>query len=253
MKILITGGNGYLARNLLPGLSDFEVTIVTRTDFDLTDSVATAAWFADKHFDVVLHTAIKGGSRLHPDGIMDAWNNMKMFNNLFDNNDHFDRLINFGSGAEFTESAYGISKRAIHLRVREMDNFYTLRIYAVFNADELDTRFIKSNMLRYIAHENMTVHQNKFMDFFYMGDLIKLVRYYITEPNPPKEVDCSYGERLTLYTIATFINALPDMKVSTIIQQPGFAQDYLGRFTELGLDYIGVRDGIRQTYNKLTT
>lgn len=251
MKILITGGNGYLARNIVHGLSDYEVTTVTRSDFDLADKIATTAWFTDKQFDVVLHTAIKGGSRLRPDGIMDSWNNMKMFNNLIDNKEHFNRLINFGSGAEYGESAYGTSKHVIHQHVKEIDNFYTLRIYAVFNEDELDTRFIKNNLLRYLAREPMIVYQNKFMDFFYMGDLIKVVRYYIETENPPKEFNCVYGERLTLYRITAIINALPNYKVNVIIEKPGFDSEYTGKATDLGIEYIGLKDGIRQTYNAL--
>lgn len=251
-KILITGGNGYLARNILPSLSDFEVTVLTHADLDLTNIWVMYEWFRDKYFDVVLHTAIQGGSRLQPDKVTDAWHNMKMFTNLLKNKSHFGRLINFGSGAEYADSAYGISKRCIHQYVRTTDNLYTIRIFAVFNHDELDTRFIKSNLLRYLAQEPMIVHQNKFMDFFYMEDLIKLVRFYITEPEPPKETDCSYADRITLYRVASYINELPNYKVGITVENPGFAREYTGTYTDLGIEYIGLKEGIRKTYNILT-
>ena len=58
-RILITGGNGYIASSLYSELSDiYNITLLTRNDFDLTDSVATKNWFADKQFDVIIHTAI---------------------------------------------------------------------------------------------------------------------------------------------------------------------------------------------------
>ena len=38
MKILITGGNGYIAKNLYNAFKDkYDVTSITRQDFDLTD------------------------------------------------------------------------------------------------------------------------------------------------------------------------------------------------------------------------
>ncbi len=39
------------------------------------------------------------------------------------------------------------------------------------------------------------------MDFFYMGDLISLVDFYLKRLNPPKEIDCSYNYSYTLKNI----------------------------------------------------
>ena len=66
MNILITGGNGYIAKSLANNLNN--VTSITRKDFDLTDRHATDKWFEEKYFDVIIHTAVKGGSRLLVDG-----------------------------------------------------------------------------------------------------------------------------------------------------------------------------------------
>jgi nucleoside-diphosphate-sugar epimerase len=38
MRILITGGNGFVARNLIKRLQEYELTIITRSHFDLKDS-----------------------------------------------------------------------------------------------------------------------------------------------------------------------------------------------------------------------
>ena len=51
-NILITGGNGYVAKSLYKALKDkYEITSLTRQDFDLADAKETIQWFNDKEFD----------------------------------------------------------------------------------------------------------------------------------------------------------------------------------------------------------
>ena len=76
MNILITGGNGYIAKSLTLGLGDYNITSITRNDFDLTNRSSTDAWFKEKYFDVVIHTAIEGGSRLKQDDSSVFYNNL---------------------------------------------------------------------------------------------------------------------------------------------------------------------------------
>ena len=177
MKILITGGNGYIAKALSFNLDN--VTSVTRKDFDLTDREATDDWFYGRYFDIVIHTAIKGGSRLQKDNSDIFYQNIQMFYNLLNNKHCFGKLLNFGSGAELNmpTDPYGLSKNVISKIIDLTDNFYNIRIYGVFDENELDTRFIKSNIKRYINKQPIIIHQDKLMDFFYMKDLIKLVKY----------------------------------------------------------------------------
>ena len=70
MKILITGGNGYIAKSLVKELGEYNITTISRKDFDLCDSIATNNWFKDKEFDIVIHTAVRGGSRLKKDNVL---------------------------------------------------------------------------------------------------------------------------------------------------------------------------------------
>lgn len=255
MKILITGTNGYIGKSLYNALKDqYEVTAITRSECELMDSAAVDAYFSDKEFDVVIHCAVKGGSRLQEDkyDVMDL--NLQMYYNLLKNKAHYKRLIHFGSGAEYAAptSPYGLSKIVVGRSISQRDNFYNLRIYAVFDENELDTRFIKANLKRYINKEPMQIHQDKYMDFIYMQDLIKIVNYYITEENPPKEVGCTYTSTTTLLDIANFINTLDDYKVEVEIKNDsGRGEGYVNFKNHLQLDYIGLEQGIINTYNNL--
>ena len=259
MKILITGGNGYIAKSLANKLDN--VTSITRKDFDLTDRHATNKWFEGKHFDVVIHTAVKGGSRLLVDGGNIFYENIQMFYNLLNNKHCFSKLIHFGSGAELNmpSDPYGLSKNIISRIIDNEDNFYNIRIYGVFDKNELDTRFIKSNIKRYINKQPIEIHQDKLMDFFYMEDLVELVKCYI-KPNKesfshihlPKNVDCIYDACVkdSLLNIAYIINNLSNYKVKINIGE-GRGKDYVGYLNPLNIKWVGLEQGIKETYNKI--
>ena len=68
MKILITGANGFVGRNLAAALTEHEVTKLTRQTVDLTNKTTVHKFFENKSFDVVLHCAMVGGRRYLNDG-----------------------------------------------------------------------------------------------------------------------------------------------------------------------------------------
>ena len=256
MKILITGGNGYIAKSIYNVLKDkYDITSITRKDFDLTDSFETLKYFSDKYFDVVIHCAVSGGSRLKPDNWDVLDDNLKMYYNLLNCKNKFTKLIHFGSGAELIaqNTPYGLSKHIIRQSILEKDNFYNIRIFGVFDENELDTRFIKGNIKKYLNNQSITIHQDKFMDFFYMKDLVSLVEYYILNENLPSEVNCSYSEKYTLSNIANIINSLGNYRVNVDYNTEGMTEDYNFKDTNPlpNIPFIGLENGIKQVYNKL--
>ena len=254
MNILITGGNGYIAKSLYEGLkATYNITCISRKDFDLTNYAQTSRWFEGKYFDVVLHTAVVGGMRLIADDESVLNKNLSMYYNLVSLEEHFGRFITFGSGAELTMpwEPYGFSKRIIAESMRKRDKYYNLRIRAVFDEHELDTRFIKSNLLKYTNHEPMVIHQNKYMDFYYMEDLVSLVGHYTTAKDLPHEVDCCYNYSLSLSEIANYINNLDHHKVDIKIQSEGVGDAYIGNYLPVLSPLVGLAEGISRTYQKL--
>jgi len=254
MNILITGGSGYIAKNLYEGLEDkHNVTRISRDDFDLTDRNLTDAFFENKYFDVVLHTAIAGGSRLRKDteDVLDQ--NLVMYYNLLANESKYKKFISIGSGAELfaQQEPYGLSKHVINYSMKNKINFHNVRIFAVFDENELDSRFIKASILKYLNNEPIEIHQNKLMDFFYMKDLITLVEYCIGVESLPKEVNCSYRSIYHLKDIADIINRLDEHIVDINVINKKNGLDYVGNFTNLGIEYIGLEQGIKNVYSKL--
>ena len=254
MNILITGGNGYIGNTLYRELKSlYDVKKIKRDDVILTDSSQVNKVFDKVYYDVVIHCAVSGGSRLKEDTICDMNSNLQMFYNLLSCRNKFGKLIHFGSGAEITqpESPYGLSKRIISKSISDIDNFYNIRIFAVFDENETDTRFIKSNIKRYINKEQLIIHKNKYMDFFYMNDLVKMIKYYINNQSPPKFIDCTYNNSSCLIDIAKKINNLDTYKCNIkIIDESGLDVPYIGNYTPIE-DYLGLDIGIINTYKNL--
>jgi nucleoside-diphosphate-sugar epimerase len=253
MKILITGVNGYIGKSLYNALKDkYEVVTITRDKCNLIDSEDVDFYFLDTWFDIVIHCATMGATnpRSTDWSIMD--DNIKMYYNLLKNKNHFKKFINLGSGAEIylSDTPYGLSKHIINKSIFNKETFYNLRIFGVFDENELDTRFIKANIKRYINKEPMLIHQNRYMDFIYMFDLIKIVEYYISNEGP-KEIDCKYSNLYSLENISSIINNLDDYKVEIKTTKNYWGEMYNGIFHNLSLNFIGLEQGIKEVYNKL--
>jgi len=254
MKILITGGNGYIAKSIYSSLhTKYNITTVGRKDFDLTNWDQTNEWFTNKSFDIIIHTAISGGNRLDKDTDVVIRENILMYRNLLSQQDKFTKFINLGSGAELNNptSPYGISKQAIADSIFTKPNFLNIRIFAVFDENELSTRYIKSNIQRYINHEDIIIHEDKQMDFFYMVDFITLVDYFISKEEwLYNEIDCTYMEKYKLTDIAKIINNLDNYKVKIKLGTTT-GKPYIGFWRGLPIKIIGLEKGIQETYNKL--
>jgi GDP-L-fucose synthase len=250
MKILITGGGGYIGNSLFNNLKKkYNVISVKRQNFDLSNSHETANYFHGKYFDIIIHTAVSGGSRLTTDTYSDMDNNLRMYYNLLNNRNKFGKLIHFGSGAEITapESPYGLSKRIINKSIIEQNNFYNLRIFGLFDENELDTRFIKSSIQKCKKNEYINIYQNKFFDFFYMQDLLSIVDCYIKNEFSYKLFECTYIKKYTLYDIAKYICNLYkiDHKKNIHVENTELGFPYTGNTTDQNfINFIGLEKGI---------
>ena len=266
-SILITGSNGYIARNIAKRLQGYEVTLTNRTNLNPLNESDVDNFFKDKYFDVVLHTAIKGGTRLSPDQPDFVYQNCLMHFNILKNSNSYGKYISFGSGAELDRATnvnedsdylnplpidpYGMSKILIAKSGETFNKFYNIRIFNIFCEDELPTRMIKGNIFRYINKEKMVIHQDKYMDFMYFDDFMKIINYYIQNENCPKSINCSYENKYLLSDIALIINNLDSHKVEVEIQDGRLGKSYTGKFEldHYGIEVNNLERGIQKCYS----
>ena len=105
-KILLTGGNGFIGKNILESYlaEKYEITAPRSYELNLADTDCVDEYFKNKSFDVVLHAAAKPGHRNAKDRTNLFYSNMRMFENLVRHKDKFGKFVNFGSGAIYDQS-----------------------------------------------------------------------------------------------------------------------------------------------------
>jgi GDP-L-fucose synthase len=274
IKILITGGNGFIARNLSKILSNqYKVETVSRQDLDLIDYESTKKFFSDKQYDLVIHTAVEGGRRTKPDTEEMFYKNILMTYNLLSNKHCFDKIITFGSGAELDRrfdingdskdrypiDYYGMSKSVINKLCLIEDKMYNFRIFNCFGIDESPDRLIRGNIERKLNGLPMTLFSNKLMDFFYIDDLAKMINQFLIDYTRfPKTIDCVYEKSFRLKDILNMINELDDNKVEIVSMNDipvntinSKDSDYIGTYFDIGINFIGLQKSIKIIYNSI--
>ena len=147
-----------------------------------------------------------------------------------------------------------MAKNIICRLIEDQGKCFSFRLFNVFGADEESARFIRANIQRYIDKEPIIIHQNKIMDFFYIDDLVTLVKFYLEKSYIPEEINAVYKTKYMLSEIASIINKLSDYKVNVSFEQDGWSKTYVGKSTRLDLLNLplkGLEQGILETYNKL--
>lgn len=245
MKILITGGNGNIAKIIKKHMSQkHNITCITRSDFDITDQLEVENYINNNSFDVLIHAAITGGRRTKDENGDVVYKNLLMFENLIKHSHKFKLIINFDSGAIYDRSTdiycrkendiktipidyYGFSKYLIYKRSLYYDNVVNFRIFNIFHINEEPDRFIKAC---FIAKKNKTqvkIFQDKYFDFMYQDDFIKVIDYYLDNygNDLPKTINLSYINKYKLSDIAFMI--LNDME-KIIIEDTTCKNNYCG-------------------------
>ena len=273
MNILITGGNGFIATNIYKTIKNkHNVYLTNRQTLDVLVKDQVGKFFDDNQIDIVIHTAVSGGSRTKEDDIYTLIDNLFMFNNLVENRNKFGSLIHFGSGAEFDRRTdivsaregdescpadyYGLSKKIIKREIDKIENFYNLRIFGCFGEDELETRFIKSAVESVKSGHAIKIHQNRYMDFFYIEDLCRVIEHYIeniSKKGLPKDMNLCYNKHKSLLDIANKINKLMNKPYeNVVVQQSGYYTEYTGNgevLDTLGLELDGLDKGLERCIN----
>jgi UDP-glucose 4-epimerase len=280
MNVLITGANGFLGKEFIKYFSlseDYVIFSTSRNELDVCDEKAVSSFLQNKEIDIVLHTAIKGGKRGIQDTKEDFIKNLLMFDNLKRNSDKYKLMINFGSGAAFDKDLdidnvkeegvfdrlpkdfYGLAKNLITRQIIGFnENIINLRLFGCFGTSELKTRFIKSIIDNYKNKKPVIIDQPKEMDFFFVEDLCRVIKYYIEnfeKKQLPNDLNMCYNkQKLTLREIATLVHSEGNIENKILFNGNNKGSSYTGdssRLESLTIDLIGLKNGIKKVLSEI--
>ena len=142
MKILITGGSGFIAKNLFEQLNnEYDISSLDVKELDLFDSPKVFDYLKENKFDVIIHAATYDAaakfSTKDPAKVLE--NNLKMFFNIVRCKDYFGKMIYFGSGAEFSRENWipKMNEDSFDKHIRVKDLILPEGVKIELNSDEM--------------------------------------------------------------------------------------------------------------------
>jgi len=281
MRILITGGSGFIGRNLAEQLaSTYDVLAPSSVELDLLNELAVREYLDAHRFDVILHSATTRSNRrlAAPPDMLDR--NCRMFFNLARNLDgkheRFSKMIHFGSGAEYDRTQlparvredyfdtrvprdpYGFSKYICAKYIERSDRIVDLRLFGVFGAyEDYTVRFISNACCRALKGLPIVLRQNVMFDYLYIKDLVKITRWFIENDARHKAYNVCTGQPVALSELARVIAGVsaemsggnPKVSIASEGLGPEYSGDNSRMVTEVsGYQFLDLRDSIRDLY-----
>ncbi|HTK86461.1 MAG TPA: NAD-dependent epimerase/dehydratase family protein [Nitrospiraceae bacterium] len=246
--VLITGGSGFIGRNLVESLKGkYEILSPSRQELDLLDEQAIRRYFIDHHIDVVVHSATTPGHRNAKPVADLAIRNQKMFFGLARNRDRYGKLIFLSSGAVYDMRHYlpnmkeeyfdthvpvdehGFSKYVCAKYIEAADKIVELRLFGVFGKyEDYEIRFISNAICKAIMGLPITIKQNRTFDYLYVEDLATVVDHFIMHEAQYKTYNVTSGETIDLGSLAEIVCQISGERMEILIKEEGWGVEYSG-------------------------
>lgn len=273
-KILLTGGSGFVGKNILESFlaEKYEIIAPSSTELNLFDENSVDEFFLDKKFDIIIHAACKPGHRNAKDHSKLYCSNTKMFFHLIKHSDKFERMINLGSGAIYDNKNYkpkmkeeyfgqnipqdehGFCKYIAGKYINDVDNVVDLRIFGLFGKyEDYAIRFISNAICKTLFDLPITIKQNRLFDYVYINDLMPVLEYFIENKPKHNAYNVTPDESIELYELAEKIKKISGKNLTVIVKEEGLEIEYSGNNSLLkneikNLKFTEIDKSIKELY-----
>lgn len=248
MNIFITGANGFIGlhvKNYLLTNNNFKIFAPSSKELNLTNESAVDAYIQDKKIDIIIHLANKGGDRNTLDIKNVVEYNLRIFFNIAKHENKVDKIISFGSGAEYSKhkpiieakeddylsclplDEYGFYKSITSRFIEKSSRMIQLRLFGVYGiGEDYRYKFISNAIVKNLLHLPITIHKNVFFDYLYIDDLIKIIDYFMHNNVHDKIYNVTKGEKIDLKSLSNLINKISDFESEIFILSEGLNNEY---------------------------
>ena len=267
MNILLTGGMGFIGRNILEGLrGEYKIFAPRHNELEIMDTEAVRRYIKKNKINVVIHTAVKGG-----DLVLE--NILRMFMSIYNNLDLLDKFINFGSGAEYAKTRdlkkvsetelgkfipkdnYGLGKLICSKLSKNNKKITTLLPFGIFGpGEDYRFKFIANSIVKNLLGLPIKIKQNVVFDYLYIKNLIPIMKLFLKNQKISGDFNISTTESISLSQIVDLINrnSKKPSKVTVINKKLNY--QYTGNNKKLlkiipRLKITSYQDSIKSFYN----
>jgi len=275
MKILVTGGNGFIGRNIKESYLSQKYTIVapSRQELDCSDDKSVETFFKKSSFDVVIHSAAKAGHRNAIDTSNLFLTNSRMMFNLLKYQDSWGKLLNMGSGAIYDMQNYipkmnenyfgthipkdehGYNKYIFGKMLPSLNHVYDFRIFGIFGKyEDYAIRFISNAICKAIFDLPITLRQNRTFDYLDINDLMPILDHFIMHNPIEKSFNITPDNSIELLQIAQLVKSISQKDIEIKVAQDGLGMEYSGNNSLLhremnDLKFTPIQTSIEDLYN----
>jgi GDP-L-fucose synthase len=274
MKVFITGGSGFIGRNLKEQLANkYRIFAPSSNELNLLDGDAVNDYLKKNKFDVVIHSATWNATKnSSKDTTRVLENNLRMFFNMTRGTSHYGKMLYFGSGAEYDRrnwiprmkeeyfdihvpaDDYGFSKYIIAKYAANTIKIFNLRLFGVFGKyEDWEIRFISNACCKAAWDMPITIRQNVAFDYLYVDDLVKITEWFMSNDAKNNIYNVCTGMSFELESLAQKVLAASGKNLDIVIEKEGLGKEYSGDNDKLlkemgGFIFRGMDDCVNDLY-----
>lgn len=269
-KVLLTGGSGFIGRNIKEYLSTIcELHTPGRQELNLLSEEDVRAYLQKNKIDIVIHSANPNPVKNQLDKAETMFeDSIRVFMNLYQAQDCYERMYTLGSGAEYGKSedisligedeegrfipkdSYGLAKFTMNQLIEHSDKQCNLRIFACYGPTDHESKFITHVIHCCMNNQDITIRQNCYFDYMHVSDLAKILEYFIYNKPKYSAYNVCTGTRYTLEQIAIMVREQMQVDNEIHILNEGWNKEYTGSnerlLKEIGnYQFVALEEGIK--------
>ncbi len=277
MNILLTGGSGFIGKNILESFLSKKYNILApkHSELDLLSQSDVDCFFKTHKIDIVIHSAVKPGHRNADDVSNLFYIDNRMFFNILHNEHLFKKMIYLSSGSVYDMigqsldkvqedfignsiplDEHGFYRYTTSKYIDQVKNIVELRIFSIYGKyEDYAIRFISNSICKAIYDLPITIKQNRLFDFLFIDDLMPIIDYFVLNEKIKYSVyNVSPDKSIDLLEVANIVNDISGKKLPIVLNNNKTGFSYGGDNSRLrneiiGLSLTDIEKGVKILYN----